>query len=378
MVPGNFEAVPVMEVLEKLDSNFKDEHKGIFTFGVDFAGSDTSQFVNSRFRHGASGLQLSGNDFDEDWLCYQDDIASKFPDYLEDLKVQLPTCSPQKRCAIEHSFWLALWRGMVMGAVTAAFMKAKPIDKPGDCWKSYLGTYSICQEGPSSRFVLAVSIDGGPITQVEKANLPGIFKTVLSNVARRGGEWGSEAHILWVHFPTCEDFFRSMDGICNLTVDMDSTRGFEYANADDSRSKQFPLTLQCNSSLSEQGEVGSLLRVSVAQCVQTRITVDEFMQKMAGQGRKGDDSGVLFSLQRMTKSGMDFPKEECLSGFFMFGLPKSAAKLIQDVGVSPEVVNEQLEQQLAQCKEECGNEDHPILQKILKCQRILRDQGLCA
>lgn len=80
----------------------------------------------------------------------------------------------------------------------------------------------------------------------------------------------------------------------------------------------------------------------------------DFEKKFSRQCRRGDDKGALFSLQRLLKSEMDFPKDQMLNVLWMYRMPKSAAKLIQEMGVSPEAVNEMMQRGDSGNKERSG------------------------
>ena len=75
---------------------------------------------------------------------------------------------------------------------------------------------------PEARVVVAVSIDGGPITQVERFLIPEISSSVISDVRRRAFSWGGGATIVWVRFPTVEHMLRSLDGEVNLKPTVES------------------------------------------------------------------------------------------------------------------------------------------------------------
>jgi len=81
------------------------------------------------------------------------------------------------------------------------------------------------------RAVIAVMIDGGPVTQEEQREMPQICDDVVFDLRRQGYDWASNAHVLLVRFPDVQTMLRSLDGEQNLR----RSKRFEMKQKDDFR-----------------------------------------------------------------------------------------------------------------------------------------------
>jgi len=66
------------------------------------------------------------------------------------------------------------------------------------------------------RAVIAVMIDGGPVTQQEQREMPQICDDVVFDLRRQGYDWASNAHVLLVRFPDVDTLLQSLAGEPNL------------------------------------------------------------------------------------------------------------------------------------------------------------------
>ena len=82
------------------------------------------------------------------------------------------------------------------------------------------------RRGAGARVVIAVSIDGGSITEFERHEIPSICKGAISSIRRRGYSWGDNIHVLWCRFPTVQSFLESCSGVPNLVRTMEEEASF--------------------------------------------------------------------------------------------------------------------------------------------------------
>lgn len=231
---GKFDA-PVMSIVENLQTALKYEVSGkdCISTCVDFAGSTSGKFCSSRIRHVSSEKILTGeSDWDMDYhAAYKDSDEESWQQHERLTR------------AIENSFWICYWRGKVSGALFQALCSMSSVKPPesdsvisttlGDI---PAGTGGICfnripgQTAETQfRIAIAVSISGGPITQVEKSYIPGILRDVVSDIHRRGFEWGEDAKIAWVHFESVWGFLKSLDGHKELVHDLHENGVFDHS-----------------------------------------------------------------------------------------------------------------------------------------------------
>eukprot|EP00928_Gymnodinium_smaydae_P075587 TRINITY_DN58592_c0_g1_i1.p1 TRINITY_DN58592_c0_g1~~TRINITY_DN58592_c0_g1_i1.p1 ORF type:complete len:525 (-),score=70.63 TRINITY_DN58592_c0_g1_i1:200-1774(-) len=358
---------PVMTTLEQLPDNI-DAH---FVFAVDFAGSTTSQFAASRVRCiGPDGAVISGA---SDWTDM---------DYSEAYKGKpnrsgLPACNEHFRQQIENSFWINLWRGQVHGALIGSFVTGKELIhetyEGGECPILEPAGF---EGGDDARFkvTIAVSIDGGAITRVEKTFLPDIFQGVMSNMRRRGGSASGEAAIVWCHFPTVEDFLHSLGGKQNLAFDEEPSRNFMSLQATDARLGKRPMRHSVVPATFKCMDDDAKLKTSKESLFRKGCSADAMM-KLGGDGEKlalmkivkawcaHDEDGVLFILEkypnlakvRINDSGEHFPMDSTDEGDSIteiavrFGLPRVFAKLVElGIPVDKQEIMQQLDKSMAE------------------------------
>jgi len=219
---GTFTA-PAMTICENLNHHLKKDKflKSVMTLAVDFAGSTSGEFCKSRVRWVQDGNEI----YEADAHPFSDDKKN-----------------------IENSFWGSYWRGKVDGALTACLIHMGDRKLPGHEKKreTFLGGEKMSQKESQGacfrgipgkwkiRVVVAVSIDGGPITQVEKSLIPCIRDNVISDLHRRGFSWSHHAHVVWCSFPSVKDLVRSMAGERNLAKQDNLTYSVAYPSREPS------------------------------------------------------------------------------------------------------------------------------------------------
>jgi len=62
------------------------------------------------------------------------------------------------------------------------------------------------------RTLIVITVDGGPVTQVEKSFVPSIAKNSVADLRRRGYGWESSTRIVWACLPTVKDLVSSLRG----------------------------------------------------------------------------------------------------------------------------------------------------------------------
>eukprot|EP00928_Gymnodinium_smaydae_P044879 TRINITY_DN29954_c0_g1_i1.p1 TRINITY_DN29954_c0_g1~~TRINITY_DN29954_c0_g1_i1.p1 ORF type:complete len:1034 (-),score=157.47 TRINITY_DN29954_c0_g1_i1:360-3293(-) len=181
-----------------------------FTSAVDFAGSTSGKFCSSRIHHVSGGKTIYGNeDFDRDVSAAEDFSELDMND------------SEKRAAAIAHSFWVCFWRGATQSA-----LKSVLISMPSERYTPFPGYgsnawHKAIELGASSRTVIAVSIDGGPVTEVEKTMIPEICDNVVADLHRRAYDWANQAQVIWCCFPSVRHFLRSLDGEERLVLNTD-------------------------------------------------------------------------------------------------------------------------------------------------------------
>merc|ERR1719350_2722298 len=141
-------------------------------------------------------------------------------DYAVDFEIPIP-----------NSVWFQYWRGKISGAIAQSLitMESKEVSV-ADCIATQgvvPNTFTISNklcDTETVRLVVVVSIDGGPVTQAEKASIGAISRNALSDLRRRQYTWAPNAHIMWVHFPNTIDLLDSLQGARNLMLDEDSAK----------------------------------------------------------------------------------------------------------------------------------------------------------
>eukprot|EP00928_Gymnodinium_smaydae_P078960 TRINITY_DN63006_c0_g1_i1.p1 TRINITY_DN63006_c0_g1~~TRINITY_DN63006_c0_g1_i1.p1 ORF type:complete len:590 (-),score=92.44 TRINITY_DN63006_c0_g1_i1:125-1894(-) len=239
---GGFTA-PVMKGIEKIPENLAavkpwclgKERVPSLTNLVDFAGSSSANFCNSRIRHVAADGTITY--CKDDWSR---DLQKAFPDKEMDETEHL-------KLNIEHSTWLSYWHGKVSGGLTATFASmdeltcsAMPTEEKNlercekilnDAQVPYLGNISdddVKKGTANVRMVVMISVDGGPITQVEKTHLPPLGRDVLSDLRRRKYKWACACQLIWAHFPSIWHLCESLRGKRNLVPDEDPKHVFAW------------------------------------------------------------------------------------------------------------------------------------------------------
>eukprot|EP00928_Gymnodinium_smaydae_P073423 TRINITY_DN5662_c0_g1_i2.p1 TRINITY_DN5662_c0_g1~~TRINITY_DN5662_c0_g1_i2.p1 ORF type:complete len:713 (-),score=80.89 TRINITY_DN5662_c0_g1_i2:151-2289(-) len=236
---------PVMQILEQLPKHLKTTDSSVvdkpdggtqvqtikpsFTLAVDFKDSSSSLYCNSRVRW----LDLAGKP-----LLGENDFTRKYT--LDDLtremyrSAELEWREPDNQAdsdslnqSIANSFWSVFWRGQVGGALTGAFAAAPDVAVSyAECKERAKNTEHTVVlneiQGETARVVVAVSIEGGPVTRFERTQIPDVCRAVISNLRRRGYSWGASVALLWCHFDTVEDFLRSASGVPNLVRNTNS------------------------------------------------------------------------------------------------------------------------------------------------------------
>eukprot|EP00928_Gymnodinium_smaydae_P086398 TRINITY_DN7048_c0_g1_i1.p1 TRINITY_DN7048_c0_g1~~TRINITY_DN7048_c0_g1_i1.p1 ORF type:complete len:590 (+),score=99.28 TRINITY_DN7048_c0_g1_i1:80-1849(+) len=198
-----------MRMIESLSSHFRENVA--FVNAVDFAGSSSGDFCSKRIREVHEGRVKTGKD---DFEGGSHDLREKFPeaDWPPELK---------DTNSIANSFWFCFWRGKVSGALASAFNTMPTTEyrdtRPLECMTKAAQVPSMIS--CHFRCVVALSLDGGPITQVEKREIPSICKSVMSDIARRNNKWSKHCALLWCHFATVADLLASLDGKRNLRID---------------------------------------------------------------------------------------------------------------------------------------------------------------
>eukprot|EP00928_Gymnodinium_smaydae_P086622 TRINITY_DN7093_c0_g4_i1.p1 TRINITY_DN7093_c0_g4~~TRINITY_DN7093_c0_g4_i1.p1 ORF type:complete len:387 (+),score=52.96 TRINITY_DN7093_c0_g4_i1:56-1216(+) len=105
--------------------------------------------------------------------------------------------------AIADTQWARYWMGCVRGCLTSLLISAKEVKDSQTLGANWA-------EG--ARIVVALSISGGPITQVEKTLIPGVITGVISNLATRNIDAGGQYRILWLHFESFGQLAKALSG----------------------------------------------------------------------------------------------------------------------------------------------------------------------
>jgi len=228
---------PVMEIVEHLPANLIEDVA--FTNAVDFAGSTSANFCSSRIRwvdHSGEVVRCD-RDFDE-----RDDLRRLYP-HLSDQEVL--------KIAVENSQWVGHWRGQVSGAIRAMLTTLREVGFPSkyaqwraggpifheqstwtdpspltELFAKLKRSFPIRGRG-KLRVLVVLSVDAGPITQVEKTFIRDMISDAQSDLRRRHFPWMQRTRVLWCHFPTVADMLRSLDGDRNLVIDTNELHRFD-------------------------------------------------------------------------------------------------------------------------------------------------------
>eukprot|EP00928_Gymnodinium_smaydae_P085459 TRINITY_DN6893_c0_g1_i1.p1 TRINITY_DN6893_c0_g1~~TRINITY_DN6893_c0_g1_i1.p1 ORF type:complete len:783 (-),score=183.17 TRINITY_DN6893_c0_g1_i1:116-2407(-) len=165
--------------------------------GVDFANSSSGNFCGNRVRWAQGGKTVMGgaDDFEIDWRKKGVQALKKCPtrDWMNEHTKR------KMQEAVRNSFWICFWRGKCAGALTAAMMEKGKEVKEGKIV-----------------MVIAVSIDGGVVTQVEKNEIVDIINDASSDLKRRSYSFAKRACFVWVSFPSVRHFLHSLAGTKRL------------------------------------------------------------------------------------------------------------------------------------------------------------------
>jgi len=218
-----------MRVVETLPGKMTAENCRRVTSLVDFAGSTSKDLCDSKIRSlgGPSGTVYHAADFDQD-LRGTPEYNAEFKDYLArhkgefEERAKAPEATKtldilaKEGFAIKNSQWNSYWRGKVAGGLCMA-LTMSPGKEVTDKELESLNIGKLQKGSSTLRAVIAVMIDGGPITQQEHREMPQICDDVVFDLRRQGYDWASNAHVLLVRFPDVEKMLQSLDGEPNLS-----------------------------------------------------------------------------------------------------------------------------------------------------------------
>eukprot|EP01047_Picozoa_sp_COSAG01_P078576 COSAG01_NODE_14573_length_1435_cov_2.514585_1_plen_414_part_01 len=227
-----WDAVPVMSALERA-ANFAD---GLLQPFYDFENSASKKDC---------GEQVP--DRDMAWFDWEKNCYAYVPDPLNDpgTIAHHPAGWDEKgpaskkltwanKKAIGSTQWMRYWTGAVRAGLKGALLgMATPL--PGGVrWDSVdlhpNGTPKAIAHAAGMRTAVAVSVSGGPITQVEKAKLgETVIGGVIADLTSRDLQLGA-VQILWLHFETCEDLLKAMQGYGGIDLLRMSNR-WDFAQA---------------------------------------------------------------------------------------------------------------------------------------------------
>lgn len=279
--PGNQCGAPVMQIFETLPTSLKDNV--VFANLVDFAGSTSERFCKSRIRHLDDSKKIVWCEGD-----FERDLCEAFPLDCEVWDEHL-----KKKRAIEHSAWLTFWRGKVCGGMTSTLISSK--GHPTEDLQTQVDA-----EGPvfkinHVRLLVVITVDGGPVTQVEKSLIPDIARDVMQDINRRKYEWALQVQVVWVHFPSIVDVLHSFDGLRNLAPDFDASRIF----SDDYQSKG-TTTYRCVAAEERPCRRGpeSLLQKTVEDICQSASAVEVTPEGFRSAAYSGELATIEFVLKK--------------------------------------------------------------------------------
>lgn len=245
---------PVMDIIEELPLHL--HNNVVFLNAVDFAGSTSGKACAERIRwanpedpENPSEQDLKKPSTRNGNVVYcGDDFKRKDLRNVNEFK-DLDPKEYEMKC-IEHSQWIAFWCGQVSGGVKAALANIRevgfpskrvqrsarlPVFREGSMWEdpsywtmavSMMKEFLPIRGVGKLRTLVVLSVDGGPVTKVEKFHIPALVQNALSDLRCRHYNWTPHARIVWAHFPTVEDLLHSFDGLQNLVHDEDPHNKF--------------------------------------------------------------------------------------------------------------------------------------------------------
>eukprot|EP00928_Gymnodinium_smaydae_P094164 TRINITY_DN786_c0_g3_i1.p1 TRINITY_DN786_c0_g3~~TRINITY_DN786_c0_g3_i1.p1 ORF type:complete len:466 (-),score=48.27 TRINITY_DN786_c0_g3_i1:455-1852(-) len=244
---------PVMRICEDLTKHLKE---GVSFFNlVDFAGSSSIDLCNLRSHSIDEGRRNSAH-------------------------------------GIEHSTWLAFWRGKIAGGMVSAFTAQPDHPIKADQQLGAQGPFWRPMVLPTVRVLVALSVDGGPVSQVEKLEIPKLLRSVTSDLNRRAYQWSASCHIIWAHFPHIDGLVASLNGERNLTFDMDDARCVRTDHS------LLPTTFKYDEDLLREN-AASLLAISpqdVYGIIKSGVGFD--LDYVFACCRDGDADGVSYALAK--------------------------------------------------------------------------------
>jgi len=211
-----------MKVIEQLPRHMTSANSHRVTSLVDFAGSTSGQLCSNKIC-GVDEFNKAithANDFDRDLTAtkeykeYRNFHAEDFEAKAKDTGKNIEELA-KKGFAIKNSQWNSYWRGKVAGGLCMALTltAGKSIC---DFTLRELSIGKLQKDSSDLHAVIAVMIDGGPVTQQEQREMPQICDDVVFDLRRQGYDWASNAHVLLVRFPDVQTMLRSLDGEKNL------------------------------------------------------------------------------------------------------------------------------------------------------------------
>ena len=227
-----WDAVPVMSAIERA-ANFADGRLQPF---YDFENSASKKDC---------GEQVP--DRDMAWFDWEKNCYAYVPDPLNDpgTIAHHPAGWDEKgpaskkmtwanKNAIGSTQWMRYWTGAVRSGLKGALLgMATPL--PGRVrWDSVDlypdGTPQTISHVAGERTAVAVSVAGGPITAAEKAKLgETVIGGVIADLTSRDLQLGA-VRILWLHFETCEDLLKAMQGYGGIDLRRMANR-WDFAQA---------------------------------------------------------------------------------------------------------------------------------------------------
>ena len=141
-----------------------------------------------------------------------------------DCKEQQPDCGLQQgdwgdKDKVRTTQWFRYWVGKARGTLGAVLASAAQRDEDLRVFAPQAshnplrdGRQKALKVSRHTRLAFAVSLSGGPITQVEKEALPKILSGTVADISTRELDLGGEVKVVWLHFETLEDFLKALQG----------------------------------------------------------------------------------------------------------------------------------------------------------------------